>query len=165
MKSLTCSTKQALFWITNILQKHRIPFQIAGGLAARAYGSTRPLIDIDIDIPEADFKKIHQEVQPYITYGPSKFINENWDLMLMTLCYKGQDIDISGAHDAKLRDCVTSPWTKIDTDFSSVKSLIIEDMTLPVIDYQALIAYKRLCKRPVDLQDIHELESLKEKLS
>lgn len=165
MKPLTYPAKQTLFWITTILQQHRIPFQIAGGLAAQAYGSIRPLIDIDIDIPEDDFKKIYQEVQPYITFGPTRFINDNWDLMLMTIRYHGQDVDISGAYSAKILDYTTSQWIKIDTDFSRTQSLIIEGQALPVIDYQALIAYKRLCNRPVDLQDIQELESLKEKLS
>lgn len=49
--------KEALSWITNLLQKYNIPFQIAGGLAAQAYGSNRKLHDIDIDIPEIDFQK------------------------------------------------------------------------------------------------------------
>lgn len=44
--------KEALAWITNILKKYSIPFQITGGLAAILYGSKRPLEDIDIDIPE-----------------------------------------------------------------------------------------------------------------
>ena len=44
--------KAALIWITNILKKHQIPFQISGGLAAIAYGASRSLADIDIDIPD-----------------------------------------------------------------------------------------------------------------
>jgi RimJ/RimL family protein N-acetyltransferase len=90
--------KDALLWIIPILRKHHIPFQIAGGLAMQAYGSKRALRDIDIDIPETDFKTIRQDVAPFITFGPDNFKDKNWDLFLMTLNYKGQEIDISGAH-------------------------------------------------------------------
>lgn len=34
-------TKTALIWITGILKKHQIPFQISGGLAAIAYGASQ----------------------------------------------------------------------------------------------------------------------------
>ena len=46
------NAKKALIWITDIIKKHHTPFQITGGLAAIAYGANRPLLDIDIDIPD-----------------------------------------------------------------------------------------------------------------
>lgn len=71
--------KAALIWITDILKKHSVPFQITGGLAARAYGATRPIIDIDIDIPEDKFDIIKNEVSSFITYGPDQFKSKTWD--------------------------------------------------------------------------------------
>lgn len=41
----------ALDWLIPILTHSRAPFQITGGLAAHLYGATRPINDIDIDIP------------------------------------------------------------------------------------------------------------------
>jgi hypothetical protein len=72
----------ALQWITNIIKKHNIPYQIAGGLAVRAYGSTRHLMDIDIDIPEQDFKNIIDDVRDFIAFGPDRFKSDTWDLYL-----------------------------------------------------------------------------------
>lgn len=79
----------ALQWITTILQKLNISFQVAGGLAASAYGAVRPLNDIDIDIPESAFELLVPHVEEFITFGPEHFKDTQWDLMLMTLDYQG----------------------------------------------------------------------------
>ncbi len=147
-------TKEALVWITQILRKHHIPFQIAGGLAARAYGVTRTLVDIDIDIPEDDFDKIKNEVQAYIQYGPSQYQDEHWDLWLMTIRYHGQDIDLCGAYQTKVYDKKKKAWVTLKTDFSQCQYISIEGMALPIIAREALIAYKTLLARPVDHIDL-----------
>jgi hypothetical protein len=41
-------------------------------------------------------------VQPYIVYGPEHYIDNEFDLLLMTLSYEGQEIDICGADTQKL---------------------------------------------------------------
>ena len=96
-------TKNALIWITDILNKYQIPFQISGGFAAKIHGSPRPLNDIDIDIPKDSFGKIMTDVKKYITYGPRHHKDKKWDLYLMTLNYHGQEIDI-GSADIKIYD-------------------------------------------------------------
>jgi len=87
----------ALRWIVDVLHRHQVPFQITGGCAAKTYGSTRELNDIDIDIPRKDFKKILTAVKPYITFGPQRYKDGKWDVYLMTLNYIGQEIDIGSA--------------------------------------------------------------------
>jgi hypothetical protein len=153
------NTKEALTWIINLIKKYNIPFQIAGGLAVQAYGSTRKLMDIDIDIPEEDFKKIRKEIESFIIFGPEQFKDENWKIFLITLNYQGQEIDIGGAYKTKIYDKKTKCWKRIVTDYSKVEYKNIYGLILPVIGRKELIAYKKILARPVDLLDIEYLEN------
>lgn len=150
--------REALIWITHILKKNNIPFQIAGGLAAHAYGSTRELMDIDIDIPEEDFEKILPAIENFIFSGPQQFKDENWDIFLVTLLYHGEEIDLCGAYNTKIYDKTNQTWKKIVTDFSKVETKDIYGLSLPVIGREELIAYKKILARPVDLIDVEFLE-------
>lgn len=148
------NTKAALIWIINILNKLHTPFQITGGLAAIAYGATRPLEDIDIDIPEEKFAVVKAEVEDFIIYGPDQFKDESWDLMLMRLMYRGQLIDLSGVFHTKIYNKITNKWQHLTTDFSMTEIKDIYGVQAPIISKDELIYYKRVIARPVDLIDI-----------
>jgi hypothetical protein len=150
--------KQALIWITDIIQKHNIPFQIVGGLAVKAYGSKRSLADIDIEIPEDSFIKIQNEVSSYITFGPAQYKSQLWDLFLMTLNYNGQEIDLSGAYKTKIYNMNDKTWVTLSADLSKINRINLYGINLPVISRNELIAYKRSLSRPVDLLDVEFLE-------
>ena len=96
MNEIIKDTEGALKWIVNILEKHQINFEVRGGFVARIYGSDRELADIDIQIKNTHLGEIFSEIKNYIIFGPQKYKDKNWDLLLLTLRYKGQDIDISG---------------------------------------------------------------------
>lgn len=147
-------TRQAFIWITEILQKHGIPYHIAGGLAANIYGAKRKLADIDIEIPEDKFPEILPEVKEYIIYGPQQFKDENWDLVLMTVRYQHQDIDISGAYQAKLYNQTTKLWETEKTNFGDDVVKEVFGIKVPVINKQELIEYKSKLQRVVDIEDI-----------
>ena len=102
--------EKALKWIVNILKKHRVPFQIAGGFAAHIYGAKRPVNDIDLDIPEEKFKTILPDIEKYVTFGPNRLKDEKWDLDLIVLNYAGQMIDISGAYKTKIYNEKNKMW-------------------------------------------------------
>lgn len=153
------NTKAALIWITNILKKHQIPFQITGGLAAIAYGANRPLADIDIDIPDNRFDLIINDVKPYIVFGPAHLKSDKWDLMLMTLNYHGQEIDLSGADSTHIYNEKTAKWIKLNENLSEVTQQKIFDLELPVIPIKSLIYYKKILAREVDLFDIDQIKN------
>ncbi len=154
---LTQESRHTLIWITDLLKRLNIPFQIAGGLAAIIYGATRPLNDIDIDIPEDQFDLVVDALKEFIIFGPQQFKDENWDLLLMTLNYQRQSIDISGAHHTKIFNQATSTWQAITTDFSNVVVKNINGLLLPVIPWKELVSYKKILGREADLLDLVEL--------
>ena len=146
--------KNALVWITNILNSKKVPFQISGGLAARIYGSPRPLNDIDIDIPEENFIDIYEDVKPYITYGPDQYKDEKWDCYLMTLNYFGQEIDICGANNTKITAKDNKTWLSLSSDLKDVNYQEYLDIMVPVMPKQELIDYKRQLNGNHQLIDI-----------
>jgi hypothetical protein len=148
----------AFIWIINILTQLNVPFQVAGGLAAITYGSTRPLEDIDIDIAEDKFVLVKAEVNDFIIYGPTQFKDETWDLMLMTLNYHGQLIDLSGAYDTKIYDKENNKWRHLSADFTTSEIKNIFGVAVPVISKCELLYYKKIIARPVDLIDVAQIE-------
>ena len=152
------STKKALRWIVQILRKHKIPYQISGGFAAKIYGSRRKLADIDIEISEEDFKKIIPELEKYIQFGPKKYKDKNWDLLLMTIKYKGQLIDFGGAYKTKIFYKKTKRWINLRSDFSKSEMKKIYGTVIPVIPKTSLLKYKKMLSRKVDKLDFINLE-------
>lgn len=153
------NTKEALGWVIKILKKHKVPFQITGGLAAKIYGSKRPLNDIDIDIPDKDFPKIIEDLEGFIVYGPKHYVDERWDCKLLTLNFKGQEIDISGANDTKICDARTGKWENVPIDFSTAILKEIYGITIPVVSPQDLIAYKNMLTGTHQKEDIKEVST------
>ncbi|MFA5770858.1 MAG: hypothetical protein WC894_05195 [Patescibacteria group bacterium] len=147
-------TKKALIWITDILKKENIPFEIDGGMAANIYGVKRKLADIDINVPLEHFNKITLHVKEYITYGPLKYKDDHWDDLMMTLKYSEQDIDICALGDMKYYDSINNQWVDMPSDLSNVVFKEYEGVLVPVIDKETLINYKKALNREVDQIDV-----------
>jgi hypothetical protein len=148
-------TEGAFKWIISIINSKKILYQITGGFAARLYGSQRELADIDIEIPDGDFEKIIPEVKEFIVYGPDQYVDENWNLKLMTLDNKGQLIDICGK--AKIFDQNTQNWVDEEVDFAESVDFVVYDMNVKVVSKHDLLAYKSKLLWEVDRQDIEAL--------
>lgn len=150
-------TKEAFIWIISILRKHKIPFHITGGFAANIYGSTRALADIDIEISNENIHAIQSEVKQYIIYGPQRYKDDEFDLLLMTLKYKNQEIDICGICDQKLFDKQLKKWTEEKIDISKSTKKKVYNFIVPVIPIEDLIRYKKKIARDVDVADVNFL--------
>jgi hypothetical protein len=148
------NTENAFKWIIGLLQKNKIPYQLSGGFAARIYGSNRPLYDIDIEIPDKYFDKLLPYVKDYLVYGPQRYLDETFDLLLMTLKYQGQKIDISGCETDRLFNYQTKQWEFCDTKINDVVEKELYGLTVPVIKLQDLVTYKEKIRRPTDLEDV-----------
>jgi hypothetical protein len=116
------NTEAALKWIVGVLRAYKIPFQITGGLAARIYGAKRELADIDLTIPEDRMVELAGLVRENITFGPAQYKDEQWDVLLMTLNYEGQEIDID-TETVRMFDSQAGEWVASTTDVSKARSV------------------------------------------
>ena len=149
----------ALAWITENLNRLDITYQIAGGLAAKCYGSTRPLHDSDIYVPGKSLSIVEDELAEYIEFGPKHHKDENWDLVFMKLYYKNQQIEFGDAENTKYFDSESQQWIKEEINFSESNLIEFEGIALHVMPKQDLIKYKQRLNRKVDRIDVKEMQN------
>lgn len=150
--------EKAFKWIIGIFTKHKVPFVVSGGLAARAYGSTRKLRDFDFDISNGSFKRILPDVAEYIESGPELHTSTAFKNTLLKLDYRGQEIDIAGAEDAEIYDKKRKKWVDDRTDLEHSEHRNIFNISVPVMNPRALILYKSKSPRPEDSEDIKAIK-------
>ncbi|PKM88915.1 hypothetical protein CVU83_00895 [Candidatus Falkowbacteria bacterium HGW-Falkowbacteria-2] len=153
-------TEKAFLWIVNLLRQHRIRFRISGGLAANVYGTKRVLADIDIEVESEAVKVLFGVVKEYVTYGPKMYKDKEFNLLLMTLKYKGQEIDICGIDDLKYFNKQTGQWETQKVKLSSCVRRKVYNRIVPIIPLKDLITYKKKLMREVDIEDVNVLTSL-----
>ena len=136
-------TREALEWIIGILSDHSIPYQISGGFAAKLYGSPRDLNDIDLDVPDAALPELLELVRPYVTDDLTHYEDGKWDLNIMTLDYKGQEIDIGGADEVKVSNLERTKFIPIPSDLTRAVNMEVAGLTVKVMPPEDLIAYKQ----------------------
>lgn len=150
-------TKQALRWITSLLRSSGVPFQAAGGLAARAYGATRPIIDLDFYIPKARLADVAERAAGHVEWGPAHVREAGWDITFMKLSYAGQQVELAGAEDVRIFDPRAGCWVEARVDLSASEEREVLGEVVPVMPLRQLEAYKRQLDRDVDRQDLMEM--------
>jgi hypothetical protein len=136
-------TKESFYRIVGILRKYKIPFQISGWFAAKIYGSPRSLNDIDIDIPDKYMLDMLPDVRKYIIYGPSRYHDGAFDLLLTTLRYKWQEIDIWWCSDEQIYSKHHKHRENLQHHIKISTRKKVYGLMVPIMPKQELIAYKK----------------------
>jgi|APGre2960657373_1045057.scaffolds.fasta_scaffold02360_8 hypothetical protein len=137
-----------LKWIVGVLNRFGIDYQITGGLAAFWYGSKREIYDIDLEVSDSDVYRLSEICREHIIYGPERYVDEHFDLLLMTLKYRDQLIDVCGIDNMSIRGLRQMVDLRSAVNIGGYRVVGLGD----------LIAYKKLLGREVDLIDIGFLE-------
>jgi hypothetical protein len=152
----------ALRWIVGLLETRAIPFQVVGGLAAHAYGATRPLVDLDFYVPTARLPEIAAvaEADPavHLVRLPTPYRDAAWDLRYLALEVAGQRIELGGADEARYFDRRAGDWRDAAIGFARSVPRSVLGQLVPVMPREELVAYKRALDREVDRLDLAELE-------
>ena len=150
--------EQALSLLADTLKENGIEFQVAGGLAAIAYGASRPLEDIDLEIYKQDVEKVRELFKEYIVEDWNNELegpDDQFDVWMMKLEIYGAPVDISQIEECRIKSKAGEWVTQQEVMDYELKR--VEGIELPVVRKQLLIEYKKFLAREVDLEDIRQI--------
>ena len=150
---------KAYEWIITILETRQIPYLICGGLAAIAYGSKRPLNDIDIFVPKTNYREIVSQGKHYITFGPERYQDQYWSVDYVQFTVGGQKIEIGNSDGAEIFDSTKNQWVSINIDFESYSIVSVFGKEARIMKKAELIEYKRKLARKVDIVDVDQINN------
>jgi hypothetical protein len=150
--------RDVLRFIAQTLMSEDIEFQASGGLAAIAYGATRPLYDIDLEIHRKDAEKVRWLFKDYITEDWNNELEgpeDEFDLWILKLEIKGVPIDINQVEDSRIKS-KEGEWI-LQPNMLEYEMRTVDGIELTVQSKASLIAYKKLIARDTDLIDIEQI--------
>lgn len=154
----TEKVQSALAWMVEILHRHNVPYQVVGGLAAKAYGAQRPLFDIDMYVPFDRATGVLEEIAPYITWGPEHYVDDSWDITFLKIDYAGQRIEFG---DSSTHPCFfkrkDQRWEEQVIDYANSVCVDIFGIAVSVMPKEELVRYKSALGREVDVLDIEHI--------
>ncbi|MCE8040119.1 hypothetical protein HOP58_20735 [Halomonas sp. MCCC 1A11062] len=143
--------------MVSLLRSRNIPCLICGGLAAKGYGASRPLHDIDLFVPAESFAQVVAAGQAYISKPAKRYKEEGWNLEYVQFLYEGVKVEVGNASGVSIYDVGRQVWTELAIDFSRHRTMTLLGLELPVMQKEDLIQYKTMLGRTVDEQDIREM--------
>jgi gamma-glutamylcyclotransferase (GGCT)/AIG2-like uncharacterized protein YtfP len=143
--------------VTAALGEHAIPAQAAGGLAARAWGGSRDLVDLDFYVPDDVLPEAARRLGRWLVRGPERVRTGLWDVSLVVLEVEGRCVELGGADTGRYRDVKAGAWRPADVDFPAGVRRTVLGVAVDVMPLEALLAYKSALRREVDLVDLHDL--------
>ncbi len=148
---------KALEWIEDRLHHAGCLRLYCGGLAVQAYGGTRPLNDIDLFVPHADFAPLVHDLRDYIRKPALRQREAGWDLTYVQFVYDGIKIEIGSDDHPLIQNGATGNWCALEIEYDAAEWRRVANCTIPVMARSQLIAYKSVLQRDVDLVDIGEI--------
>lgn len=134
-----------------------MPFQVVGGLAARAHGATRELNDIDVYVPGGALERLLPELRDHHGHGPVRYRDDRWDCYFVEVHFAGEEIELAEAPRTRYRRGPDHPWREADVDFGASVPREVFGVEVPVMPVEQLVAYKRHLDRLVDREDVRSL--------
>lgn len=148
--------KNVLKRVVKRLDENKIPFQVLGGVAAIAYGAKRSLYDIDIEVYKKDISRVKELFKDYISKDFYHFVDDNFDIWLLTLIIDDVPVDISQVEGCYLGDG-KNVKVYIEANLEKVWMVDFGGIMIPVKDKRELIEYKKILARETDLIDIKQM--------
>ena len=149
---------EAMAWLADLFRDQDVRYAAAGGLAARAWGATRPLVDLDFYVHGEDLDRIETDLAPYLVRPLTGIRNDHWDLSFMRLEYSGIPLELSVAEGARYREAATGEWHDACPTFSACPERELLGVKLRIMDRDDLVEYKRRVDRAVDRADVAAIE-------
>ncbi len=150
----TCS---ALAWLLGLLKQEACSYQIVGGLAARAYGSKRPLVDIDLYVPGKHLENLSTLAISYLKHPPIRHKDDTWDLEYMSIMYENQKIEIANGDNPKIFNRSSRSWQVQSINYELSNRCQIFGSDLLIMPMSELLEYKAMLGRDVDMEDIRDI--------
>jgi hypothetical protein len=134
-----------------------VPHQATGGLAGNLWGSTWPLHDVDLDVPNAALDVVESHFAAFVVRR-GRLVDDEFDLELLELSIEDVAVELSGADDARVcgRD---GRWTTLPSTIARAVPRTLVDRTVSCQRLEDLLAYKRLLGRVADLRDLERLRA------
>jgi hypothetical protein len=152
---LTDAQEQALRQLVSLLDGAAIAYQFTGGFAGNLHGSAWPLHDFDLDVARADLPRLAELLQPYTTRPLGRYVDAEFDLVLLRAEMSGVPIDVSQVEDAYA--LIGGERVPLGTTLANRLRVPVLDFTIQVQPLEELIAYKVLLGRSADLADLRAL--------
>jgi gamma-glutamylcyclotransferase (GGCT)/AIG2-like uncharacterized protein YtfP len=127
-----------------------------GGLAARAWGATRDLVDLDFYVPCAALPALSRTLSSRVP-EPVRVRAPDWDVTVLHLEIEGCPVDLGAAEDARWREARTGTWHAAAVDWRRAEAREVLGVMVPVMPLDDLLGYKRALGRDVDAVDLYEL--------
>jgi len=149
---------EALAWLVELFRERGVRYAAAGGLAARAWGARRPLVDLDFYVHGEDLERVEVDLAPYVVQPLTELENDFWDLSLIRLQYAGVPVELSVGEGARYRESRTGEWHDACPKFGDCPEREVFGIPVRVLGLEPLLEYKRRVDRAVDRADVASLD-------